>query len=180
MIRTDLIEVEIGRVHIAVRAVVKRSIAQYHCRIRDIQTRALICSVTLECAPVELQVRRTAILLQDCSVEYCAVAGKNAVREEQHAIRVRPDTNGVLLFADCIFSSYGTVFNGTILQQDGRAPYLQFDRCTFQGDGTNQSASLYVAYTTVVLRNTSFNNGSYCDVYPAYLYLDQVSSDHST
>ena len=94
--------------------------------------------------------------------------------------QVRPDTNGVLLFADCIFSSFGTVFNGTILQQDGRAPYLQFDRCSFQGNGTNQSASLYVAYCTVVLRNTSFNNGSYCDVYPAYLYLDQVSSDHST
>ncbi len=94
--------------------------------------------------------------------------------------QVRPDTNGVLLFADSIFSSFGTVFNGAILQQNGRAPYIQFDRCTFQGDGSNQSASLYVAYVTVVLRNTSFNNGSYCNVYPAYLLLDQVNSDHSS
>jgi len=56
---------------------------------------------------------------------------------------------------------------------------LQFDRCAFLGDGTNFSASLYVAYCTVVLRNTTFNNGSYCDVYPAYLFLDKVSSDRS-
>ncbi|CAN5756574.1 hypothetical protein BH20VER1_BH20VER1_27750 [soil metagenome] len=56
---------------------------------------------------------------------------------------------------------------------------MQFDRCAFQGVGTNGSASLYISYATVVLRNTSFTNGSYCSVYPAYLYLDQVSSDRS-
>ena len=94
--------------------------------------------------------------------------------------QVRPDTNGALFFTDCIFTSFGTVFNGTILQQGGRAPYLQFDRCAFQGNGTNQSASLYASYLTVVLRNTSFTNGSYCNLYPAYLYLNQVSSDHSS
>lgn len=93
--------------------------------------------------------------------------------------QVRPDTNGVLLFSDCIFSSFGTVFNGAVLQQGGRAPYVQFDRCSFQGDGTNGSASLYMAYATVVVRNTSFTNGSYCSVYPAYLYLDQINSDRS-
>lgn len=95
--------------------------------------------------------------------------------------QVTPNTGGVLLFADCVFSGLGTVFNGTVLQLDGtRAPYLQFDRCAFQGDSTNFSASLYVAYCTVVLRNTSFTNGSYCDVYPAYLFLDQVTSDRSS
>lgn len=92
-----------------------------------------------------------------------------------------PDTNGVLLFADCNFSGFGTIFNGQVLQmEDSRAPYLQFDRCAFQGNGTNQSASLYVSYCTVVLRNTTFRNGSYCNVYPAYLYVDNVSSDRSS
>ncbi|MDQ6623790.1 MAG: hypothetical protein M3Y86_09975 [Verrucomicrobiota bacterium] len=94
--------------------------------------------------------------------------------------QVRPDTNGVLFFADCNFSSFGTVYNGTIVQDSGRAPYLQFDRCTFQGNGTNQSASLYLAYATVALRDTSFTTGSYCSVYPGYLYLDQVSSNQSS
>ncbi len=95
--------------------------------------------------------------------------------------KVVPDTNGVLLFADCNFSGNGTVFNGQVLQLDNsRAPYLQFDRCAFQGNGANQSASLYVAYCTVVLRNTSFTNGSYCNVYPAYLFLDNVTSDRSS
>jgi hypothetical protein len=94
--------------------------------------------------------------------------------------QVRPDTNGVLLIADSIFSGVGNLFNGTILQLDGRAPYIQLDRCAFQGNGTNQSASLYLAYCTVVVRNTTFTNGSYFNVYPAYLYVDQVSSDHSS
>lgn len=108
------------------------------------------------------------------------VAGTADLKFTDLKVKTVPDTNGVLLFADCAFSVYGFVFNGSVLQLNGHAPYLQFDRCTFQGNGTNQSASLYLAYATAVLRNTSFTNGSYCSVYPAYLYLDQVSSDHST
>src|SRR5262249_49098176 len=51
--------------------------------------------------------------------------------------QVVPDDNGVLLFSDSTFSGYGTVFNGTVLQANNtRAPYLQFDRCDFIGDGT--------------------------------------------
>ena len=44
---------------------------------------------------------------------------------------------------------------------------------------TYNSASLYLAYATVVLRNTTFTNGSFCSVYPGYLFVDGVSSDHS-
>ena len=93
--------------------------------------------------------------------------------------QVRPYQDGTLLFADCNFSANGTIFNNAV-QTAGRAPYLQFDRCAFQGNGTNQSSSLYLAYATVVLRNTSFANGSYCSVYPGYLYLDQISSNQSS
>ncbi len=93
--------------------------------------------------------------------------------------QVRPYQNRSLLFADCTFSANGTIFNNAV-QDAGRAPYLQFDRCAFQGNGTNQSSSLYLAYATMVLRNTSFTNGAYCSLYPAYLYLDQVSSDRSS
>ncbi len=109
------------------------------------------------------------------------VVGTSDLRFTDVRAKVVPDTGGVLLFADCNFSGNGTVFNGQVLQQqNSRAPYLQFDRCAFQGDTTNQSASLYVAYCTVVLRNSSFSNGSYCSVYPGYLYLDNVTSDRST
>ncbi|MFN2541262.1 MAG: Ig-like domain-containing protein [Chthoniobacterales bacterium] len=95
--------------------------------------------------------------------------------------KVVPDDNGVLLFSDCVFSSYGTVFNGTVLQATNtRAPYLQFDRCAFQGDGTYASASLYVAYATAVVRDTSFTNASYLSVSPGYLYVNNVTSDGST
>ena len=95
--------------------------------------------------------------------------------------KVVPDDNGVLLFSDCTFSGNGTVFNGTVLQANGaRAPYLQFDRCAFAGDGTYASASLYLAYATVVLRDTSFTNASYCSVSPGYLFIDNVTSDGST
>ena len=95
--------------------------------------------------------------------------------------QVVPNSNGVLLFADCTFSGYGTVFNGTILQlSPSLAPYLQFDRCAFQGDGTVLSASLYVAYATVVLRDTTFSNASYCSVSPGYLFVDNVTSVGST
>ena len=95
--------------------------------------------------------------------------------------KVVPDDNGVLLFSDCTFSSNGTVFNGTVLQVNNtRAPYLQFDRCAFVGDGTVVSASLYLAYATVVLRDTSFTNASYCSVNPGYLFIDNVTSDGST
>lgn len=95
---------------------------------------------------------------------------------------IAPDSNGVLLFADCTFlPGGGYIFNGGILTQaDGsHAPYLQFDRCVFLGDTTYNSASLYLAYVTVVLRNTTFTNGSFCSVYPGYLFVDGVSSDHS-
>lgn len=72
------------------------------------------------------------------------------------------DTDGTLLFSDCVFSGNGTVLFPPVTQGEGtHAPYLQFDRCKFQGDGTNASASLYVSYCTVVLRDTSFLNGSY-------------------
>src|SRR5215471_1071951 len=95
--------------------------------------------------------------------------------------KVVPDDNGVLSFSDCTFSSYGTVFNGTVLQAAGtRAPYLQFDRCDFIGDGTVLSSSLYLAYATVVLRDVTFTNASYCSVSPGYLFVDNVTSDHST
>ena len=95
--------------------------------------------------------------------------------------KVVPDDNGVLLFSDCTFSTNGTVFNGAVLQATNtRAPYLQFDRCAFTGDGTFLSASLYVAYATVVLRDTSFTNASYCSVSPGYLFIDNVTSDGST
>lgn len=96
-------------------------------------------------------------------------------------VKTVPDDNGVLLFADCAFSGNGTVFNGQVLQEaNSRAPYLQLDRCAFQGDGTNQSASLYVAYCTVVIRNTSFANGAFCSVSPGYLFVDHVTSSGST
>lgn len=92
-----------------------------------------------------------------------------------------PDDNGVLLFADCTFSGNGTIFNGQIVQGEAtRAPYLQFDRCAFQGDGTYSSASLYVAYCTAVVRNTTFSNASYCSVSPGYLFVDHVTSTGST
>jgi hypothetical protein len=95
--------------------------------------------------------------------------------------KVVPDDNGVLLFADSTFSSYGTVYNGTVLQMTAtRAPYLQFDRCAFIGDGTYASASLYLAYATAVVRDTSFTNASYLSVSPGYLYVDNVTSDRST
>ena len=95
--------------------------------------------------------------------------------------KIVPDDNGVLLFSDCNFSSNGTVFNGTVIQATNtRAPYLQFDRCAFLGDGTFASASLYLAYATVALRDTSFTNASYCSVSPGYLFIDNVNSDGST
>lgn len=95
--------------------------------------------------------------------------------------QVVPDDNGVLLFSDCTFSGYGAVFNGTVLQATNtRAPYLQFDRCDFIGDGTVLSSSLYVAYATVVLRDVTFTNASYCSVSPGYLFVDNVVSDRST
>jgi hypothetical protein len=109
------------------------------------------------------------------------VTGTSTLQFTDVKAKTVPDTNGLLLFSDCTFSGNGTVFNGQVLQMEGtHAPYLQFDRCTFQGDGTNQSASLYVAYCTVVLHDTSFVSGAYCDVYPAYLYLNNVTSDHSS
>jgi hypothetical protein len=95
--------------------------------------------------------------------------------------KVVPDDNGVLLFSDCTFSGYGTVYNGTVVQATNtRAPYLQFDRCAFAGDGTYASASLYLAYATAVVRDTSFTNASYLSVSPGYLYVDNVTSDGST
>ena len=64
-----------------------------------------------------------------------------------------PNTNGVLLFADCNFSGNGTVFNGQVLQQATRGRLIRNSiAAPFQGNGANQSASLYVAYCTVVLR----------------------------
>ena len=98
-------------------------------------------------------------------------------------VSIAPDSNGVLLFADSTFLSDGGggyVFYGSIQADNSHAPYLQFDRCAFVGDMTTyNSASLYLAYATVVLRNTTFTNGSFCSVYPGYLFVDGVSSDHS-
>jgi hypothetical protein len=91
-----------------------------------------------------------------------------------------PDSNGVLLFADCSFlSGGGYIFSSALQADNSRASYLQFDRCAFVGDATYNSASLYLAYVTVVLRNTTFINGSFCSVYPGYLFVDGVSSDGS-
>ncbi len=95
--------------------------------------------------------------------------------------QVTPESNSSLLFADCNFSSYGTIFNGIVLQlPPSRAPYLQFDRCAFLGDGTYSSASLYVAYATTVVRDTSFTNASYLSASTTYLLVDGVTSDRST
>jgi hypothetical protein len=112
------------------------------------------------------------------------VRGTSDLKFTEIRVLIAPDSNGVLLFADCTFPSDGGggyVFNGSILQADGsHAPYLQFDRCAFVGDMTNyNSASLYLAYANVVLRNTTFTNGSFCSVYPGYLFVDGVSSDQS-
>lgn len=87
--------------------------------------------------------------------------------------------NGSLLFADCRFSGYGNVLGDELVRPDGYAPFLQFDRCTFQGDGTWSSPLLYIYDCTVSLRNTSFQNGSTAILNSAYLYVDRVTSDRS-
>ncbi|MEY2487514.1 MAG: hypothetical protein QOH39_3162 [Verrucomicrobiota bacterium] len=112
------------------------------------------------------------------------VRGTSDFKFTEIRVLIVPDSNGVLLFTDCTFFSDGGggyIFNGSILQADGsHAPYLQFDRCAFVGDMTSyNSASLYLAYANVVLRNTTFTNGSFCSVYPGYLFVDGVSSDRS-
>jgi hypothetical protein len=95
--------------------------------------------------------------------------------------KIAPDDNGLLLFSDCTFSSYGIVFNATVIQATGtRASYLEFNHCDFIRDGTFLSASLYVAYATVVLSDVSFTNVSYCSVPRGYLFVDNVNSDCST
>src|ERR1044071_5560579 len=109
------------------------------------------------------------------------VAGTSGLHFVDVQALIVPDTNGVLVFADCtFFPNGGYIYNGSILQMgNSRAPYLQFDRCAFLGDTTYNSASLYVAYVTVVLRNTTFSNGSFCSVDPGYLFVDAVTSDHA-
>jgi len=112
------------------------------------------------------------------------VRGTSDLKFTEIRVLIAPDSNGVLLFADCTIPSDGGggyIYNGSILQADGsHAPYLQFDRCAFVGDMTTyNSASLYLAYANVILRNTTFTNGSFCSVYPGYLFVDGVSSDHS-
>jgi hypothetical protein len=109
------------------------------------------------------------------------VAGTSDLHFTDFRALVVPDTNGVLLFADSTFyPNGGYIFNGSIVQMgNSLAPYLQFDRCAFLGDTTYNSASLYVAYVSVVLRNTTFSNGSFCSVDPGYLFVDGVNSDHA-
>jgi hypothetical protein len=111
------------------------------------------------------------------------VRGTSDLKFTEIRMLIAPDSNGVLLFADSTFFSDGGggyIFTGSIQADNSRAPYLQFDRCAFVGDTTNfNSASLYLAYANVVLRNTTFTNGSFCSVYPGYLFVDGVSSDHS-
>lgn len=109
------------------------------------------------------------------------ITGSSTLQFTDVKAKTVPDTNSTLVFSDCTFSGNGSVFNGQVVQSEGtHAPYLQFDRCKFQGDGTNASASLYVSYCTVVLHDTQFLNGSYANVYPAYLYLNNVTSDKSS
>lgn len=87
--------------------------------------------------------------------------------------------NGSLLFEDCRFSGFGNILGDELVRPDGYAPYLQFDRCTFLGDGTIFSPLLYIYDCTVALRNTAFQNGSTAILNSAYLYVDNVLSDHS-
>jgi hypothetical protein len=109
------------------------------------------------------------------------IAGSSNLAFTDIQTQTVPESNGVLLFADCRFSGNGSIFNGQVLQPSGtRASYVQLDRCAFIGDGTYWSASLYVSYCTVVVRNTSFSNASYMSVSPGYLFLDNVTSDNST
>src|SRR5205085_1183684 len=70
------------------------------------------------------------------------VAGTSDLHFTDFRALVVPDTNGVLLFADCsFFPNGGYIFNGSIVQMgNSRAPYLQFDRCAFLGDTTYNSA----------------------------------------
>lgn len=94
--------------------------------------------------------------------------------------QTQPGDDSSLLFADCTFSGKGSIFNGAVLQMENtHAPYLQLDRCAFVGDTTYASASLYVAYCTVALRDTTFSNGSFCSIDPAYVLLDRVTSTNS-
>src|ERR1044071_2060356 len=57
------------------------------------------------------------------------VAGTSDLDFVDFQALVVPDTNGVLLFADCtFFPNGGYIFNGSILQMgNSRPPHLQFD-----------------------------------------------------
>jgi hypothetical protein len=97
------------------------------------------------------------------------------------SVKVLPDTNGSLVFSDSTFSGLGSVINVQMLLLPGsRPPYIQFDRSTFQGDGTTASANLYMTYCTAVLRNTKFLNGSWGIAQLSYVYADNLTSDHSS
>lgn len=108
------------------------------------------------------------------------VAGSSNLAFTDVKTKTVPESNGSLLFSDCRFSGNGNIFNGQVIQPDGTgAPYLQLERCSFTGDATNGSASLYVLYATVVARNTTFSNASYLNVSSGYLLLDNVTSDRA-
>ncbi|HEX8280833.1 MAG TPA: Ig-like domain-containing protein, partial [Chthoniobacterales bacterium] len=108
------------------------------------------------------------------------VRGRSDLKFTDIRMKTVPESNGTLLFADCRFRQWGSVFNGQVLQQPpSRAAYVQFDRCEFIGDDPSFAASLFGAYFNVVLRDTVFRDGSMASVAPGYLYVDRVTSTGS-
>ncbi|HKS40832.1 MAG TPA: Ig-like domain-containing protein [Blastocatellia bacterium] len=96
------------------------------------------------------------------------------------ACPIKPDPNSTYLFSNCMFKMNGFLVSPTTVLYSGMPPYVQLDHCVFMGNGLFSSSSLDLNNITLVLRDVSFQNGSYCRVTNGYVYLDQYNSDSST
>ncbi|HEY0607336.1 MAG TPA: choice-of-anchor J domain-containing protein, partial [Herpetosiphonaceae bacterium] len=86
--------------------------------------------------------------------------------------QVRADSGGSLLFSNARFQTYGTLTSTNGLT-NYKPPFVRIDQSHFEG------TDLYVSDISVVLRDTTFHNGSPIFLY-SYLYLNNVTVDGGT
>lgn len=96
------------------------------------------------------------------------------------ACPIKPDPNSTYLLSNCTFKMNGFLISPNTILYSGLPPYVQLDHCLFMGNGGFSSSSLDLNNVTLMLRDVSFQNGSYCRVGPGYVYFDRINSDSSS
>lgn len=97
------------------------------------------------------------------------------------SVPLNVNPGGSLTCRDCNVSARGGIFTLAGIVFTYTPTFISVENSTFDSNAAinSDNAAFYVSDATIVLRNTTFRNGAYCNIGKSNLYLDNITSQNA-